>query len=1002
MLDSAAVVIMSLRFRAIRAQGLPRTLVMTLCAAAGAAAPAAAQGAHVRQYNLADGVPHNTITAVHQDADGFLWVGTAEGLARFDGFRFKKYSTLDGLGHDYIADVTEDRHGRLWVATNGGGIAWLRKDGASIPFVTVRVGDLPRANAVNSISFDRQNTLWCATDGGIFKAPDRADGSRVFEAVSSPAPAVSPQAFMDSQDRLWVWLRNSGVWLANGAGPEAIIIPAPASRTVDMFEDRTGSRLLVAGDGGVFALPLGDGRTPTALLPLAELVRTAARAALVDSRGTLWLTAPGGVLQLRDGAVVRGARGLPADPNSVLYEDRDGNIWIGTNDSGLYRVPRATFNVVLSEDGQPLPGAQSLVERAEGGIVARLVTGMVAEIDGTNGHVLGRLSPGAGGRGRRLFRSRAGDWWWLTASSICQSTRRDFLTSSASACLPIPSPHDRFVIRSWDTMDLPDLFEDREGQIWFGTEDGLWRVRISPGGAASLTPPERDPQMPTGFAPALQDAGGNLWLFSDGLVARIVTGKPEIQAAPVIFPRSVLLDRQGRLWIGTRYNGVAMLPAPQAARLEFTMLTTRDGLASNSVFSIVEDADGYLYFGTGRGLDRYEPSTGTVRHFSSADGLAGDIIHQCLVDRRGTMWIASPTGISWWRPTETAASAPVPPTLISRIDVAGEPVVLPESGVRDAPPLILPPGRNSLLIEYVAPSFRGEHRLRYEYRLEGPGRAWSAPTEDRSINFARLAPGSYRFAVRAIDVDGAAPGPPALLAFQIQPPVWQRTWFVTIAVVATGAALFAAHRLRLRRLLATERLRRQIATDLHDDIGAGLAQVAILSEVARRQPTTAASHLGEIASLARSMRESMSDIVWSIDPRRDRLADLVERMRQVAMNALATDGIRVEFRAPDAATLERVTLPPDRRRHLLLILKEAVTNVARHARASRVGIEFDVSANAIDLRVDDDGVGFDATGTTLGHGLNSLRERSQELRGELTIESRAGGGTRLHVRVPVR
>jgi signal transduction histidine kinase len=150
------------------------------------------------------------------------------------------------------------------------------------------------------------------------------------------------------------------------------------------------------------------------------------------------------------------------------------------------------------------------------------------------------------------------------------------------------------------------------------------------------------------------------------------------------------------------------------------------------------------------------------------------------------------------------------------------------------------------------------------------------------------------------------------------------------------------------------------------------------------------------------MRESMSDIVWSIDPRRDRLADLVERMRQVAMNALATDGIRVEFRAPDAATLERVTLPPDRRRHLLLILKEAVTNVARHARASRVGIEFDVSANAIDLRVDDDGVGFDATGTTLGHGLNSLRERSQELRGELTIESRAGGGTRLHVRVPVR
>ena len=986
--------------------------VLALTVLLVSAQSAQAQRLPVRHYGLSEGLPHNAVLKIYQDRKGFLWIGTFEGLARYDGDRFVTYSTVDGLGHDFVNDIAEDRQGRLWIATNGGGIALLTQGSPS--FRSFPVGSTPLANAVNAIAFDGDNALWAATDEGLYRAPDPAAAPPAFERVVAIGDADVSDVFVDTRARVWVWLPESGLRRLDAPRQTWIASKLPPSRRVNVTEDRQG-RLFLAGDGGIFELAepaSGEVSAEDLWRPMAlggERV-TATRAVLHDSRNHVWISTASGLIRY-DGTTLRkyaADDGLPADP-SRLFEDRDGNVWIVTSASGLYRVLPTTIATITGVDRRLLGGVQSLFEGIDGRVYARLTSDRVVEVTETQATSPGQpLPPRAQWSGRRMFRGRAGDWWVLGTGTLCQFAGPRFDPARPERCLDLSPAISWPVTQATDTTDIPDLYEDPQGRVWFGDRERLWHLTMASDGSwNALAAPIELPPSRFPLAPALADRSGSIWLFSVDHVVRVSGGRAAVidggEAAAVRQPRSTFVDRQGRLWIGTRYSGVAMTAEPEASQPRFVRYTTKEGLSSNAVWSITQDNQGRIYLGTGRGLDRLDPATGHVRHFTTADGLAGDIVNQCLTDRRGAIWVATPTGLSRLLPADADRPAPPPVTYLSRIQIAGEEMPVPETGIQEAPPLVLPASRNSVLLQYIAPSFRGEHRLLYQYRLDGLDSDWSAPTEERAVNYARLTPGSYRFSVRAIDGEGETPGPAATLSIEILPPIWRRGWFLAMAAVVLAALLFGAHRLRLRRLLAMEALRRQIATDLHDDIGAGLAQVAILSEVVRRQaPATAGGHLTEIATLARSMRDSMSDIVWAIDPRKDRLTHLVQRMRQFAIASLAGDDVRVEFHAPEEAALAQLALTPDRRRHLLLILKEAVTNIARHARASRVVIDLGVANGEIRLRIEDDGRGFDPAAVAHGHGLSNLQSRSRALGGELTIDAAPGRGSRLDVHIPRR
>ncbi len=363
------------------------------------------------------------------------------------------------------------------------------------------------------------------------------------------------------------------------------------------------------------------------------------------------------------------------------------------------------------------------------------------------------------------------------------------------------------------------------------------------------------------------------------------------------------------------------------------------------MFCITEDRWGRIYAGTGHGVDRLDPLTGRVKHYTMADGLVRGDANVAGRDRDGALWFGSPMGLSRLDPEPDHKAQPAP-ILITGIEVRGVPQALGQLGAAAVSGLALRPEQNQLRIDFVGIGFSPGERLRYQYRLEGADRDWSPPAEQRSINFASLRPGSYTFYVRAVNAEGVQSPNPAVVSFTVLAPIWQRWWFVSAAAIALALLAYGAYRFRLSQLLSVERIRTRIATDLHDDIGSSLSQIAILSELAQRKLEGADPHaagpLADIATVARELVDGMSDIVWAINPKHDHLSNLTRRMRRFAGDVLEARNIALEFRGLD--TQPDLRVGADFRRQVFLIFKEAINNIVRHSDSTRAEVEFGADA----------------------------------------------------------
>jgi signal transduction histidine kinase len=306
-----------------------------------------------------------------------------------------------------------------------------------------------------------------------------------------------------------------------------------------------------------------------------------------------------------------------------------------------------------------------------------------------------------------------------------------------------------------------------------------------------------------------------------------------------------------------------------------------------------------------------------------------------------------------------------------------------------------------LQIDFLSLDFSAGAKLRYQYRLGEQN--WSEPSDLRTVNFASLSPGDYRFAVRAISSSGVISDPPATVTFTIARPLWQHWRFIAGLAAVLGAVIYGLYRYHLGQALKVERVRTSIAQDLHDDIGANLTRISILSEVAKQERVNGAPPpdelLDSIAEISRESVASMNDIVWAISPEHDRLLDLTRRMRRHAEEVFTTCDIKLDFQAPDGAG--GLKLDVEMRRDLYLVFKEAVNNAARHAACSAVSVKVWADGTKILLAVSDDGKGFDPAKMTGGHGLLSMRNRAQSLGGDLVIESEPGQGSRVRLTIQI-
>lgn len=985
--------------------------------------PAFAERLPIRKFTPADGLPSATVTCAKKDSKGFLWFCTTEGLSRFDGYTFTNYGIEQGLPDRFVTDFLETRDGEYWIATLRGVARFDPVPSTNKPMFTVyHPSGTPSADRVNKLFQDREGVLWIGSDGAYQFSGSSGNGN--FAKLDlRDATNLAPESFaQDHEGNLWMGLNGYAstaiCWRAPDGQVRRLEHPffAGGNKTWSLFVDRE-DRIWIGTLRGLALLTLnGQGKREVNIFSRKDgLPAEIAGSMFQSSDGKLWLGCDGLLEVTVTGTTVKFERVGRDGFASVDAEDLDGNFWMGNT-----RWARHGFVTYGLADGLKTEDIRSISEGSDGQLY--VVTGThsryINRFDGKGFVSVAPFFPGhntsadwaSWGWGQIHFQDHLGEWWMEAGYGLARYPRVKQLEDLArTPPLAIYTERDGLA-----SNDIFRLYEDSRGDIWISAwgRSGLTRWERATKRFHRFDESDGWPmRVPTAFR---EDRHGNIWmgLWDRGLIRYRRGPTEEFRSFDQIPDGSVLsiwLDHAGRLWVATTRGGLVRIDEPNADQPQFRAYTKKDGLSSNDVRAITEDQQGRIYFWTGRGVDALQPETGGITHYTTADGLvpAGSDNQEAYCDRHGNLWFGF-QGLSRLEPIGVPrAEASPPPLYIRRIRVSGVPLPISELGATQLSGLIFQPGQNNLQIEFAGLNFGVGEIPQYQYKLEGADKDWSPPSDLRTVNYADLSPGSYQFQVRLISGWGKISPSPASASFRILAPVWKRWWFLTLATLISGLAVYLLYQYRVNRLLELERIRTRIATNLHDDIGSSLTQIAILSEVANRKlegsPAEASEPLSRIAEISRDAVDAMSDIVWAVNPRRDTLGDLIQRIRRFGSDVLSARGIEFSFRIPG----ERIepALRGDLRQEIFLIFKEAVNNIVRHANCKQVEVTLFVENGQLVLNTKDDGRGFesgkDGGDGRHGHGVASMKARAQNLAGTFHISSEPGRGTTISVRVPL-
>jgi len=973
------------------------------------APPLSSRLAHLE---TSDGLSHNSVYALHQDRRGWLWIGTVDGLDRYDGHELRVERPRAGdaasMSSPVVRALAEDCHGALWVATEAGldrrtpGGGWRRHRPAG------------RAGVVHAVAVTEDCAVWAGGEDGLFRL-DRTGDRFAAVAPASPGRAGSVRALAPDPGREALWAiacdeagLSTELWQISTADlrAERWALDPAWSATWAAIVDPQGRLWLdpvapVHLDSGLRRAARENGR---ALPP--------ARAALAARDGALWFGTTDGVFVRRGDRIeaLRPERERPTWLHNYvrsLLEDRDGSIWLGTY-GGLYRHDpfRQPFELLATGEGLDAPAAAPVSALAPGPGGALWIATFGAGLrlyDLDRGRTLAaeRARPEVPGALPddvvwSLLPEADGGLWAGLESGLARRDpdgrwRRRPLVAGAAA-----------------PERVSTLARGPDGSLWLGTEQGLRRLRP---GAASAEPVA----LPGGErtrVDSLLAEGDRLRIGADGhRLIRLDTGdgSATVRELDAAGERSVsegiwqiLAAPPLGTWLATGY-GLWLLDADDRPVAHFT---TTSGLPGSVVYSAALDGGDprRLWLGTNRGLARCELAGDrlTCRAFDAADGLAEREFNRgaVLATGAGQLLFGGLDGLTRFDPRRIRARTTPPPVVAVAARVWG-PDGFRQLDGEALTTLEAPAGSGAFAVEYAALLFSNPRRARYRYRLEGFDRDWVDAGAGREARYTRVPPGDYRFRVVAANEDGVWGEAGLVLPVRVLPAWWQRRPVQAAGLAALVALLVALHRLRLARAVEIERMRWRLAGDLHDELSSELASIAVAADLLAARAGDASSSSGrlrEIRDTALGAVDSVRDVVWSLSPDHDHGGALVERLRAQSARLLA--GLEVDFDA--SAVHPDVDVPMTARRAATLAFKEAAHNVVRHAGAGRVRVAVAVDPATLELTVADDGRGFDPGRAAGGVGLASLSRRAREAGGTLACESAPGRGTTVRLRIPLQ
>ncbi len=974
-----------------------------------------------RAWQSDQGLPQNTVTAVLQTRDGYLWISTYSGLARFDGVQFTVFDehNTPALASSRITCLFEAPDGTLWIGHESGEVT-RRRNGR---FERVEVLARWTSGKLLSIATDESGEAWLLdSEGSLARVRD----GLVLEPESGGALHLVMLARND----------NGAIWVSRGGRVSKLeherlttvqFGSEPAYTFIQGIGASRDGGLWVVADGRVRKWK-GDrwvedvGASPWGITPVLILLETRQGCLVAGtSNSGLGLLFPGRAI---DPIMFNRARGFPSDWIISACEDREGDLWIGTGGSGVVVVRPAKVQTVAPPDqwqGRP-------------------VLSICAGGDGT-------LWMGTEGAG--VYCLRNGIWTNFSAQAGINNTYIWSLTEDAEGQLWAGTWGGGLLLHRGDsfvrapglddiTVPMPALLPARAGGLWVGTGAGLFHYHD---GAAEWLARSQG-RMLRDVRAIAEDSSGTVWLgLYGGGLAQLQNdqvrqfGRADGLASDYV--SCLRLEPKGVLWVGTSGGGLNRLKNGRLA-----LIDQHQGLPSNFIGDIEEDDQGCFWLSSNNGIFRVSKADlelcadGQLKAlqcltYGLSDGLPTLLCSSGLQPggcrtADGRLWFPTSKGLAIVDPRNVSTNQLPPPVIIEQFRLDDKELDLAETGQGNESRfglrhLAIAPGRHRFEIQYTALSFVAPEKVRFRHWLEGLDTGWVPAAGKRSANYNYLPAGDYTFHVTACNNDGVWNEDGVALGFTVLPHFWQTLWFKLpvggfLAAASGGLAWFETRR-RMRRRLeglerqrALERERGRIAKDIHDDLGASLTRISMLSQTARSEPDNAqrvGACLDQIYATARELTRALSEIVWAINPQHDRLDSLATYLEKFTQDYLRAGGIRCRLDLP-------LQVPPwplraEVRHNLFLAFKESVNNILRHSAATEVRLSLHLEAESFVWQLADDGRGFNTNGGDFssgssgsGNGLPNMCRRLQEIQGRCQIQSAPGQGTKVIFIVPLK
>ncbi len=923
--------------------------------------PTTPLGGYARQsWTMENGLPQNTVQALAQTRDGYLWLGTEQGLARFDGIAFTVFdkTTSPAIPGNDIRCLLATEDGSLWIGTSEGLARW---EGGTVTAFTARDG-LPPAS-IRALSADGDGSILVTTDGGVVEMRGGHEFAVAPEKSVSASPGENPIFSARLSDGSRVQATASTVTLMQ-AGKEVSLSVGrelPGNRIQALMADREGGLWIGTNNG---LARVGAGRLE--VLPGYDPLAGASVVALMEDReGDVWVgTEMNGLHVLRDERfrTVDARMGLSSDATTAVVEDQDGTLWVGTDGGGLNALAR-------SGDGR----AMAKILRVNDGLASNVILSLAAAPNG--------------------------DLWVGTPDGLNRVREGMMETFSSADGLP-----DDF-IRS--------LLADADGSLWIGTRHGLahWTNAASVEAPVHIDLYTHANGLGSDLVGAMaHDANGDLWVATLNGLSRLhghtVENFTTANGLSSDIVTALLHGKDNALVVGTEDHGWDVW---DGARFQAAQ---KGPLSDTTVRAILDDGRGHLWFATANGIARCdwnaaEGAAGCSQWlaFGPADGLrsretAANSHPSAWRSRDGLLWFATPKGLVEANPAHFPVNTLAPPVALERfaVDDVAQPLRGAELWTR------VPAGRVHFEFDYAGLSFVAPLKVRYRYMLEGFDRAWTEAGARRAAYYTNIPPGRYTFRVQAANNDGVWNTEGASLSFELEPHFYQTLWFYLALLIAAIGGVILLLRLRLHRAEREFRAvlgeRSRIAREIHDTLAQGYVgisvQLEVLAELLRQRKLDAAA--GQLDQTRAYVREGLADArqsIWALRTQDAGEATLPVKLRQMAEGA-AGDGLVSRTSVFGAYR----ALPAETEREMLRVAQEAIHNVKRHAAASELRALLEYGQETIVLEITDNGRGGALESEQpAGHfGITGMRERAAAIGGTLEVESAPGKGTTVRLR----